>query len=435
MPTASGTTSRPTCPGRRRPPSTPAPSEPVGPEDLAPLFPMALIEQEVSSERYIEIPEEVLEIYKLWRPTPLLRAHRLEKALDTPAHIYYKYEGASPAGSHKPNTAVAQAYYNKQEGINRLTTETGAGQWGSALAMACTFFGLELKVYMVKVSYHQKPYRRVADGDVGREGGAQPQPRHPGRPRHPGARTRTRRAAWASPSARRSEDAAGREDTKYSLGSVLNHVLLHQTVIGQEAIKQMEMAGEYPDVVIGCVGGGSNFAGLALPFVRDRLAGQEDPLRRRRAGGLPQHHPRPVRLRLRRHGRHDAAGDDVHPGPHLRAAGHPRRRPALPRHGADRQPALPRRASWRAGPITRPRSSRPPCSSRGPRASSRRRRPPTPSARAIDEALAAREAGEPRVILFNLSGHGLLRPGRLRRLPVAASWRTTPTRRRRCRRR
>ena len=254
------------------PPLHPATLEPVGPEALAPLFPMALIEQEMSPERYIPIPEEVLEVYKLWRPTPLYRAHRLEKALDTPARIYYKYEGVSPAGSHKPNTAVAQAYYNKEAGVRRLTTETGAGQWGSALAMACNFFGLELKVYMVKVSYHQKPYRRVMMETWGAEVVASPSSdTHAGKaileqdPESPGS--------LGIAISEASEDAATKDDTKYSLGSVLNHVLLHQTVIGQEAMKQMEMAGDYPDVVIGCVGGGSNYAGLALPFMRDRLVG------------------------------------------------------------------------------------------------------------------------------------------------------------------
>ena len=248
----------------------PGTKQPVGPQDLAPLFPMALIMQEVSLERYIDIPEEVREIYKLWRPTPLYRAHRLEKALGTPAKIYYKYEGVSPAGSHKPNTAVAQAYYNKQEGVKRLTTETGAGQWGSALAMGCNFFGLELKVYMVKVSYFQKPYRRSLIETWGATVVPSPSPD-----------TQAGRSMLADdPDSSGSlglaiseavEDCVGREDTHYSLGSVLNHVLLHQTVIGEEAMMQMEMAGDYPDIIIGCVGGGSNYGGLALPFVRERL--------------------------------------------------------------------------------------------------------------------------------------------------------------------
>ncbi|MDI6858249.1 MAG: TrpB-like pyridoxal phosphate-dependent enzyme [Dehalococcoidia bacterium] len=248
----------------------PATKQPVGPQDLAPLFPMALIMQEVSTERYIDIPEEVQEVYRLWRPTPLYRAHRLEKTLDTPAKIYYKYEGVSPAGSHKPNTAVAQAYYNMKEGVKRLTTETGAGQWGSALAMGCNFFGLELKVYMVKVSYFQKPYRRSLIETWGAKVVPSPSPdTNAGRrilaedPDSPGSLGIAISEAV--------EDCVQREDTKYSLGSVLNHVLLHQTIVGEECMKQMEMAGDYPDMVIGCVGGGSNFAGACLPFVRERL--------------------------------------------------------------------------------------------------------------------------------------------------------------------
>jgi tryptophan synthase beta chain len=248
----------------------PGTQQPIGPADLAPLFPMELIKQEVSTERYIDIPEEVREVYRLWRPTPLIRARRLEKALDTPAHIYFKYEGASPVGSHKPNTAVAQAYYNKQEGISRLTTETGAGQWGTALAMACNFFGMELKIYMVKVSYGQKPYRRSMMQIYGADVVASPS-----------SDTEAGRTILAaSPDTPGSlgiaiseavEDAAQRDDTKYSLGSVLNHVLMHQTVIGQEALRQMELAGEYPDVVIGCAGGGSNYAGIAFPFMREKI--------------------------------------------------------------------------------------------------------------------------------------------------------------------
>jgi len=254
----------------------PGTGKPVGPADLAPLFPMALIEQEVSQERFIEIPEAVLEAYMLWRPTPLCRARRLERALGTPARIYYKHEGVSPAGSHKPNTAVAQAYYNKREGTKRLATETGAGQWGSALSLACNIFGLECKVYMVKVSYEQKPYRRIMMETWGAK--VVPSPTRDtiaGRkvleqdPDSPGSLGIAISEAV--------EDAASNETTKYSLGSVLNHVLLHQTIIGLEAEKQMQMTGDYPDVVIGCVGGGSNFSGLANPFIRDKIAGK--PLR------------------------------------------------------------------------------------------------------------------------------------------------------------
>jgi tryptophan synthase beta chain len=249
----------------------PGTHQPVGPGDLAPLFPMGLIMQEVSQERYLEIPEEVREIYKLWRPTPLMRAYRLEKALDTPAHIYYKYEGVSPSGSHKLNTAAAQAYYNKQEGVAGLTTETGAGQWGTALSQACSFFGMECVVYMVKVSYQQKPYRRIIMQTFGATVHASPS-----------EQTNAGRAILAkNPSSTGSLGIAISEALeaavtsggkyKYALGSVLNHVLTHQTVIGQEALKQLELAGEYPDVVIGCAGGGSNFAGVALPFVREKL--------------------------------------------------------------------------------------------------------------------------------------------------------------------
>ncbi|MSP14657.1 MAG: TrpB-like pyridoxal phosphate-dependent enzyme [Chloroflexi bacterium] len=248
----------------------PGTGQPIGPADLAPLFPMSLILQEVSTDRWIEIPEEVRDIYRLWRPSPLYRAHRWEKALDTPAKIYYKYEGVSPAGSHKPNTAVPQAYYNKQAGTRRLSTETGAGQWGSALAFACSLFDIELKVYMVKVSYQQKPYRRALMETWGAKVVPSPSPdTNAGRailaatPDSPGSLGIAISEAV--------EDAATREDTKYSLGSVLNHVMLHQTIIGQETKRQMEIAGYYPDVIIGCVGGGSNFAGFAFPFVGDKV--------------------------------------------------------------------------------------------------------------------------------------------------------------------
>jgi tryptophan synthase beta chain len=254
-------------PGEPLPPLHPGTKEPLGPADLAPLFPMALIEQEVSAEPEIEIPEEIRDVYALWRPTPLLRARRLERALDTPAHIYYKYEGVSPAGSHKPNTAVAQAFYNKQAGIAKLATETGAGQWGSALALACQMFGLECEVWMVGVSYDQKPYRRAM---IETWGGTV----H----RSPSELTEAGRSQAEHSSgslgiaiSEAVEVAAQNEDTNYSLGSVLNHVCLHQTVIGQEAIAQLELAGEYPDVVVGCVGGGSNFAGVAYPFMRAKL--------------------------------------------------------------------------------------------------------------------------------------------------------------------
>ena len=248
----------------------PGTGKPIGPADLAPLFPMALIAQEVSTEREIEIPGPVRDAYALYRPTPLMRAHRLEKALDTPAHIYYKYEGVSPAGSHKPNTAIAQAFYNKEEGTKRLATETGAGQWGSALALAGALFGLEVKVYMVRASYDQKPYRRVLMETYGAKVVPSPSPdTEYGRrvlaedPKSPGSLGMAISEAV--------EDAAGREDTEYSLGSVLNHVLLDRTVIGQEARLQMEMAGEAPEILIGCTGGGSNFSGLVFPFAGEKV--------------------------------------------------------------------------------------------------------------------------------------------------------------------
>ena len=256
------------------PPLHPGTGEPLTPDLLEPIFPMSLIEQEVSSERFIDIPEEVLEKLLIWRPTPLIRAYRLEKALNTPAKIYYKNEGVSPPGSHKPNTAVAQAYYNKKAGVKRITTETGAGQWGSALSFACSLFGLECKVYMVKISYDQKPYRRLMMNTWGAE--CVPSPSNDteaGRkilkefPDSPGSLGIAISEAV--------EDAVSRDDTKYSLGSVLNHVLLHQTIVGQEAMKQMELFGDYPDIIIGCAGGGSNFAGLAFPFARDKINGKD----------------------------------------------------------------------------------------------------------------------------------------------------------------
>jgi tryptophan synthase beta chain len=257
------------------PPLHPGTQQPIGPADLAPLFPMALILQEVSVERAIDIPEEVQAIYRQWRPTPLYRARRLEQALDTPAKIYYKYEGVSPAGSHKPNTAVAQAYYNKQEGVKRLATETGAGQWGSSLALAGAFFGLDVVVYMVRVSYDQKPYRRALMESFGARVVPSPSPEtHAGRailaehPDSPGSLGIAISEAV--------EVAAQDPEARYALGSVLNHVLLHQTVIGLESQAQMEMADAYPDIIVGCTGGGSNFAGIAFPFIGAKMRGEHD---------------------------------------------------------------------------------------------------------------------------------------------------------------
>jgi tryptophan synthase beta chain len=267
----------PDLPAPPPPPLHPGTREPVGPEDLAPLFPMALIEQEVTGERYVDIPGGVLDVYRIWRPSPLVRARRLEKLLDTPAKIFFKYEGVSPAGSHKPNTAVPQAYYNHQEGVTRLTTETGAGQWGTALAFATAQYGMECEVWQVRSSYDQKPARRTMMEIYGAtlhpspsdltEAGRSVLAEHPDSPGSLGIAI-----------SEAVEAALQREDTRYALGSVLNHVLLHQTVIGQEALIQMELAEAVPDVIVGCTGGGSNFAGLSFPFLREKLAGRMDPV-------------------------------------------------------------------------------------------------------------------------------------------------------------
>ncbi len=383
----------------------PGTGQPIGPADLAPLFPMALIGQEVSAERDIEIPEPVRDAYRLYRPSPLFRAHRLERVLDTPAHIYYKYEGGSPAGSHKPNTAIAQAFYNKQEGTKRIATETGAGQWGSALAFAAALFDLEVKVYMVRASYDQKPYRRILMETYGASVVASPSPgtnygravlaEHPDSP-----------GSLGMAISEAVEDAATRDDTKYSLGSVLNHVLLHQTVVGQEAIEQMAMAGEEPDLIIACAGGGSNFAGLTFPFLGQTFrggrkyrviavepeaapsltrgvyaydfgdTGKMTPLVKMftlgsdfipepiHAGGLRYHGMAPLVSLLKDHG--DIEAQAVHQGRAFAAAV----------------------AFARAeGIVPAPESSH--------------------AIRvAIDEATAAKATGEHKVILFNLSGHG-----------------------------
>ncbi len=387
------------------PPLHPGTGQPIGPADLAPLFPMALILQEVAQDREIEIPDPVREAYQLYRPSPVHRAHRLEAALETPAHIYYKYEGVSPAGSHKPNTAIPQAFFNQQEGVKRLTTETGAGQWGSALAFAATMFGIELKVYQVRASYDQKPYRRMLMETYGAS--VVPSPSRDtayGRsvleeaPDSPGSLGIAISEAV--------EDAASRDDTKYSLGSVLNHVLLHQTVIGQEAIEQMGLAGEAPDVVIGCAGGGSNFAGMAFPWVGRSLRGEGAcrviaaepeaapsltrgvytydfgdtghmaPLVKMytlgssfvpapiHAGGLRYHGMAPLVSLLKEQGLIDARSV------HQRAAFE------VGVQFARAEGILPAPESTHAIKV------------------------------AIDEALEAREAGQSRVILFNLSGHG-----------------------------
>src|ERR1051326_2783873 len=383
----------------------PGTGQPIGPADLAPLFPMALISQEVSQDKAIEIPDEVRDIYRLWRPTPLFRARRLEKALDTPAHIYYKYEGVSPAGSHKPNTAVAQAYYNKAEGIRRLTTETGAGQWGSALAFACALFGLECTVYMVNASYQQKPYRRSMIQTYGAEVFASPSTRTQSgqkvladQPDSPGSLGIAISEAV--------EDAATHDDAHYSLGSVLNHVLLHQTVIGQEALKQMESAGEYPDTVIGCVGGGSNFAGLAIPFVRANL----------RAGRTTRFiacEPAACPTLTRGVYRYDF-GDTMGMTPlmPMYTLGHDFVPPPVHAGGLRYHGDAPMLCGLvKAGVIEARAYAQNPAFEAAVNFARNEGIVPGPEPAhairaAVDEALAAREAGEERVILIGLSGHG-----------------------------
>jgi tryptophan synthase beta chain len=392
----------PDLPGEPLPPLHPGTLQPAGPDDLSPIFPMALIMQEVSPEPEIEIPEEVREVYKLWRPTPLFRARRLEQELDTPAHIYYKYEGVSPAGSHKPNTAVAQAYENARAGIRRLSTETGAGQWGSALAFACSLFGLECEVFMVGSSYDQKPYRRSMMETWGATV-------H----RSPSELTQAGRANEDQPTgslgiaiSEAVEVAASRDDTNYSLGSVLNHVCLHQTVIGQEAMAQMALAGEAPDVVIGCVGGGSNFAGLMFPYVREVLRGNA---RMRFLAAEPTACPTLTRGAYRYDFGdtagltplmpmytlgHDFVPAPVHAGG-LRYHGDAPMLCGLVRAGLVEARAFGQNEVFAAAV----RFARSEGIIPGPE--------PAHAIRAVmDEAEAAREAGEERVILFGLSGHG-----------------------------
>jgi tryptophan synthase beta chain len=380
--------------------------EPVTPDFLSVLFPMELILQEVSTERFIQIPDEVREIYQLWRPTPLLRARRLEKALGTPAHIYYKNESVSPPGSHKPNTAVAQAFYNKAAGVRALTTETGAGQWGSALSMACNFFGLDLEVYMVKVSYQHKPYRRVYMETFGAQ--VFPSPTEHTQfgksilaenPDSPGSL-----GIAISEAVEMAAVSGGKK--KYSLGSVLNHVLLHQTVIGEEALKQMDLAGEYPDVVIGCVGGGSNFAGIAYPFLRENL---QNGRKTRLLAVEPRSTPSLTKgvyafdygdtakmapiVKMYTLG-HDFIPPAIHAGG-LRYHGMAPSLCALYDQGLIDAIAVPQLATFEAavqfsraeGLVPAPESAH-------------------AIRTAIDEALDAKEKGEKRVILFNLSGHG-----------------------------
>jgi tryptophan synthase beta chain len=386
------------------PPLNPATRQPIGPEALAPIFPMALIEQEFSPLPSIDIPGEVLDIYRLWRPTPLYRARRLEKALDTPAKIYYKYEGVSPAGSHKPNTAVAQAYYNKQAGVKRLATETGAGQWGSALSLASRMFGLECTVYMVRVSYDQKPYRRMMMNVWGGEVFPSPSPH-----------TQSGRAVLAAhPDSPGSlgiaiseavEDAATHDDTNYSLGSVLNHVLLHQTVIGQEAKLQMALAGDAPDVVIGCFGGGSNFGGIALPYVPDKLNGSPVRLLAVEPSACPS---------LTRGAYAYDFGDLAKLTPLLKmyTLGHDFVPPGIHAGGLRYHGASPLASNLLKNRIIEAKAyKQTPVFEAAVQFARVEGILPAPEAAhairaAIDEAIAAREEDRPRTILFCLSGHG-----------------------------
>jgi tryptophan synthase beta chain len=386
------------------PPLNPATRQPIGPEALAPIFPMALIEQEFSPLPSIDIPGEVLDIYRLWRPTPLYRARRLEKALDTPAKIYYKYEGVSPAGSHKPNTAVAQAYYNKQAGVKRLATETGAGQWGSALSLASRMFGLECTVYMVRVSYDQKPYRRMMMNVWGGEVFPSPSPH-----------TQSGRAVLAAhPDSPGSlgiaiseavEDAATHDDTNYSLGSVLNHVLLHQTVIGQEAKLQMALAGDAPDVVIGCFGGGSNFGGIALPYVPDKLNGSPVRLLAVEPSACPS---------LTRGAYAYDFGDLAKLTPLLKmyTLGHDFVPPGIHAGGLRYHGASPLASNLLKNRIIEAKAyKQTPVFEAAVQFARTEGILPAPEAAhairaAFDEAIAAREEDRPRTILFCLSGHG-----------------------------
>jgi len=397
----------PDLPSPPPPPLHPGTHQPVGPDDLGPLFPMALIMQEVSGDRQVLIPEPVLDVYRLWRPTPLYRARRLEQDLGTPARIYYKYEGVSPAGSHKPNTSVPQAYYNAAEGVRKLTTETGAGQWGSALAFACALFGLDLQVWMVRSSFDQKPYRKLLMETYGATV-------HPS----PSDVTSAGRAILAEhPESTGSlgiaiseavEIAGGNEDTRYSLGSVLNHVLMHQTVIGEEAIKQLAQAGERPDVIVGCTGGGSNFGGLAFPFLREKMAGRMNPVIRAvepaacpsftrgtyaydfgdTAGFAPL-------LKMHTLG-HEFIPDPIHAG-------------GLRYHGMS--PLLSH--IYELGLIEAVAKPQSECFAAGLRFARTEGIVPAPEpthavAAAIEEALRCKESGEEKVILTALCGHGLL---------------------------
>lgn len=380
--------------------------EPVTPDFLSVLFPMELILQEISTERYIEIPEEVREIYRLYRPTPLIRARRLEKALDTTAHIYYKHEGVSPAGSHKPNTAIAQAYFNKISGTKALTTETGAGQWGSALALACSFFDMDLEVYMVRISYDKKPYRRIMMETYGAQVFASPTSHTDYGRRLLEQDPDTPGSLGIAISEAVEVAATSGGSKKYSLGSVLNHVLTHQSVIGEEALKQMDLAGEYPDIVIGCVGGGSNFAGIAYPFLRQNLMeGRKTRLLAVEPCATPS---------LTRGVYTFDYGDTAHMAPivKMHTLGHsfvpaPIHAGGLRYHGM--APSL--CALYDAGHIEAVAVPQLPTFEAAVLFARTEGIVPAPESAhairsAIDEALDAKEKGEKRVILFNLSGHG-----------------------------
>jgi tryptophan synthase beta chain len=383
----------------------PGTHQPVGPDDLAPLFPMSLIAQEVATEREVEIPEPIREVYRMWRPSPLHRARRLEKALDTPAKIYYKYEGVSPAGSHKPNTAVAQAFYNREAGVRRISTETGAGQWGSSLAFAGALFGIDVQVFMVRISYDQKPYRRALMETYGARCVPSPSEETESgrairskRPDHPGSLGIAISEAV--------EVAAKRDDTKYALGSVLNHVLLHQTVIGLEAMRQMEMAGDDPDVVIGCAGGGSNFAGLAFPFVGAQLRGGRT---RRVIAVEPAACPSLTRGRYA----YDF-GDTAHLTPlaRMHTLGSTFTPPGFHAGGLRYHGMAPLVSHLKELNLIDAKAyQQTRCFAAGVQFARAEGIVPAPEsnhavAAAIDEALEAKEQGRPRVVLFNLSGHG-----------------------------
>jgi tryptophan synthase beta chain len=397
----------PDLPAPPPPPLHPGTGQPVGPDDLAPLFPAALIAQEVSGDRHIAIPDDVLDVYRLWRPTPLFRARRLERDLGTPAKIYYKYEGGSPAGSHKPNTAVPQAYYNAAAGVTRLTTETGAGQWGSALSFAAALFGLQLEVWMVRASYDQKPYRKMLMQTYGATV-------HPS----PSDVTNSGRAVLAQhPDSTGSlgiaiseavEAAAADPDARYALGSVLNHVLMHQTVIGEEAIKQLAQAGDTPDVIVGCTGGGSNFGGLVFPFLREKLAGKINPViravepaacpsftRGRYAYDFGDTAGLTPLLKMHTLG-HEFIPDPIHAG-------------GLRYHGMS--PLLSH--IYELGLIEAVAKPQSECFAAGLRFARTEGIVPAPEpthavAACIEEALRCKETGEEKVILTALCGHGLL---------------------------